>query len=269
MTSPGAPSMSATRAACARHEGPRHGLGATHLGPERWCALGLPADARGHRGGIGPEHHVRIEHGQERREVAAARGGEEGGDDLPAPVAVGVPGFRLALHPPPCPARELPGGVEGAADDRRDLVEGQVEHVVEDEGDAFRRGQPLEGDEERQADRIGERHVVIRSRRGARNRLGGMRVEALLLPEPPRTEHVEADAADHRRQPAAKVADVAGIGTAHAKPRLLHGILGLRPRAEHAIGDRLEVRAGRLELSGKLVLFGHRVTVLRRASSWR
>ena len=37
-----------------------------------------------HRGGVGPEHDVRVEHREQRVEVAAARGGEEGVDDLRA-----------------------------------------------------------------------------------------------------------------------------------------------------------------------------------------
>ena len=47
------------------------------------------------------------------------------------------------------------------ADDRRDLLKGQVEHVVKDEGDAFGGLQRVEHDQQRDADRVGEHGFLV------------------------------------------------------------------------------------------------------------
>src|SRR5215212_1510691 len=65
-----------------------------------------PRRARG--SGVCPEHDFRIEHREERVEVAAARGGEEGVDDLPLAAEIGVGSRGRPPHAAACPARQLP-----------------------------------------------------------------------------------------------------------------------------------------------------------------
>ena len=73
-------------------EGVGHGVGAADLGRERegGRARADAGEARGHGGGIGADHHVGIEHGEQRGEIVAARGGEEGRHDLALARAVGL-----------------------------------------------------------------------------------------------------------------------------------------------------------------------------------
>src|SRR5690349_20961991 len=66
-----------------------------------------------------------------------------------------------------------------------------------------------------------------------------------------------APAPDHSGQPAPQVADGALIAAVEPQPCFLHRVLGFADRAEHAVGDRLEVRTALLELPGKPVLLGH------------
>ena len=75
-----------------------------------------------------------------------------------------------ASHPPAGPAGQLARGGGRAADDRRDLVERKVEHVVQDEGQTLGRRQGVEHDQQRQPDRVGEQRLVRRiDRIGARH----------------------------------------------------------------------------------------------------
>jgi hypothetical protein len=71
------------------------------------------------------------------------------------PDEIGVWG-PAATHAAPRAARELPRRLCGTADDRRDLLERHREHVVQDEGEPFRRRQPVEHDEQCEPDRIRE-----------------------------------------------------------------------------------------------------------------
>ena len=85
-TAPGAPSTSAKRAARARPEN----VPATSRAPAH-----LPRCAGAHGRVVGPEHDPLIEDRQQRFEVALARGSEEGFDDLPLAVGIGVRGGKL------------------------------------------------------------------------------------------------------------------------------------------------------------------------------
>jgi hypothetical protein len=63
-------------------------------------------------------------------------------------------------------------------------------------------------------------------------------------------QHVEADPADRGGQPGPQVADRSGVAAVQPQPALLDRVLGLARRAEHAVGNRLQVRAPLLELHG-------------------
>ena len=71
---------------------------------------------------------------------------------------------------------------------------------------------------------------------------------------------IEGEARDDRRQPATQVVDRRGIGPARAEPGVLHGVLGLDLRAEHAVRDAAQVGAMLLEALGEPVGVGHSVT---------
>ena len=58
---------------------------------------------------------------------------------------------------------------------------------------------------------------------------------------------IEAHAPDHGRQQPADVLDLAGVGSSQPQPRLLHRVLGLGMRSEHAVGERVETRPALLE----------------------
>ena len=72
-----------------------------------------------------------------------------------------------------------------------------------------------------------------------------------------RSQHVEADPPDDRRQPGPQVLDVARVGAAQADPGFLDGVVRLGHGAEHPEGDAAQVGAVRLEAFGEPVLIVH------------
>ena len=233
------------------------------------CGDGLrAADQRGHartrRTAVRSNDDVGVEDGQQAVEVALARGGQERVDDGPLAVEVDVRNGR-ALDASTGPARELSGRRRRPADDGRDVVERQREHVVEDEGDAFGGRQGVEDDEQGEPDRIAEQRLLlgIEAVLRAHDRIREMRLQRRLAPRPARSQHVEADATDDRRQPGAQVLDLGRVGAAQADPGFLDGVVGLAHGAEHPEGDAAQVGAVGLEALGEPVLVGHRSAFLR------
>ena len=126
------------------------------------CAPRTSLDAPTRGGAVGSEHDVRVEHGEKRVEVAAARGGEEGFDDLPLAGEVGAGSLSRSLHPAAGAAGELPGCGRRATHDGGDLVEGDGEHVVQHEGEPLGGSQRFEHDEQRETDRVGQQRFLLR-----------------------------------------------------------------------------------------------------------
>ena len=87
--------------------------------------------------GIGAEHRLRVEERHQGLEVAFTRGAQEGVDDRPFALDVAVRFRNTALNASPGPARQLPRGDRRAIDDRRDLSEGHIKHVMQDEREAL------------------------------------------------------------------------------------------------------------------------------------
>ena len=143
------------------------------------------ADDAGHvrpaRPTVGPQHDVGVEDGDQSLEVAVTRRREERVDDLALPGEVGV-GLRCTLHPTAGAARELACRRRCAVHDRRDLVEGHGEHVVQHEREALGRLEHLEHDEQREADRVGEERLLlgVDAVRRADDRVGHERLERVL-----------------------------------------------------------------------------------------
>ena len=191
--------------------------------------------------------------------ILGARGREESADNGAVAREFRFVRARLALDAPPGAARELAGCFRGSVDDRRDLVEGQVEHVMQHEGDAFRRGQLLQHDQHGEADRIGEHRLMLEAARvGLADRgLGDAGAERILATLLAGAQHVEADAGYDGGEPAAEIADLRRVGTREPQPGFLYGILRLGGRAQHAVGDTLEVAAIGLELLFEKIFFAH------------
>ncbi len=224
------------------------------------------ADLRGcahlHGCGVGSEHDLGVEHGEQRGEVTAARGSEEGVDQLSLAGDVGAASGSRSLHAAACAARELPCRGRGAAHDRGDLVEAQVEHVVQHERDPLGRRQCFEYHEQREADRVGQERVVLGIAPGvaARERLGRVRapLQRLFGPRRARAQHVEAQPCDDGRKPSPEVLDSARVSAAEPQPGFLNGVVRLAPRAEHPVGDRPQVTPVLFESLRQPFVFDHR-----------
>ena len=91
--------------------------------------------ARPRRTTVGAKHHLGIEHGDKRVEVALPRGREERIHDRALAREITVGSRRCSLHPAAGAARELSCRLRGPLDHRGDLVERYGEQVVQHEGE--------------------------------------------------------------------------------------------------------------------------------------
>ncbi len=228
---------------------PRDGLGAVDQGPE----------ARTRVAAVGPQDDVWVEDREEALEVALTRGSQERVHDGPLAIQVDVRHGRT-LDAATGPARELPRRRRCPTDDRPDLVERHREHVVQDEGDAFGRRQRVQDDEQGEPDRVAQQRLLlgIEAGLGAHDRVRDVGLEGRLAARPARSQHVQADPSDDRRQPRPQVVDVGRVGAAQADPGFLDGVVRLGHGAEHPEGDAAQVRAVVLEPFGEPILVVHR-----------
>ena len=130
---------------------------------------------------------------------------------------------------------------------------------MEDEREPLGRPQRLEHDEQSEADGVRDHGFVLRVR-PIPERDDGLRqprAAVFLAAGPAGAQHVEADAAHDRREPAAQIVDAAGVGTAQPKPGLLKGVVRFAHRAKHPVRHRLQVASILLELPGQPVLLAH------------
>ena len=137
---------------------------------------------------------------------------------------------------------------------------------MQHEGKPLGRRQGLQHHQKRGADGIG--HFRIAPVRIVSEGFRNMRPHRLLAPRFARAQHVEADAGDDRGQPAAEVFDRAGVGTAQPQPGLLHGIVDLAGRAQHAVGHCPQAGPVGLELLSQKFFLVHSVTFPCRVPSW-
>lgn len=171
---------------------------------------------------VSPEDDVGIEHGNQCIEVAILGRGEEGVHHDPLPREVRVGSRSLATYPATCSAGELPRGGRAALDQRRDLVEGQGEHVVQHEGEPLGGRQHFQHHHQRESDRIGEQCLVfgIHSGMGADDRFGDAQVERILPSMRPRPQQVQTDPSHHSGKPAAEVLDPGSVCAGQSQPGL-------------------------------------------------
>jgi len=233
------------------------------------CTTHHVGDGRTQDAAVRADHDVRIQHGDQRLEVASSGCGEERVDHPALAGEVSVRGRSCPLHPAPASTRELPRRRRRAPGDRRDLVERDAEHVVQHERQPLGRRQRFEDNEQRQPDRIGQDGLVlgVDPVRATDDRVGHADVERLLAPRSPRAQHVEADPGGDRRQPATEVLNLAGVRSARPEPRLLHGVVRLAQRAEHPERHRPQVGPVLLEPLRQPLVLAHPVTLLRPAVS--
>jgi len=200
------------------------------LAGDRRRAAHYGGRGRSHGAVIGPQHHVGVEQRDERVEVAATRGAEEGVDDDALTREIGIRGPEVrALHASSGATRELSRRDRRSADHRPDLVERQLEHVVEHERETLRGREGVEHDEHREPDRVGK-HGFLLGLEPAFGRDDGVRdvdLERFLAPDAARSQHVQAHPRDDRGEPPAEVLDLARVRAADAQPRVLHRVVGL------------------------------------------
>ena len=237
MTTPAAPLINTGRSTAAGLA-PRRACRATAS-----CAANDPGRSRAARAEVDSQDDVGVEHGDQCVEVTTASCQEEGIDHRTLTGEVGIWDLG-APYPTPCPARELPGGCRGSIDHGGDLLEWQIEHVMQNEGQPLSGSQGIEYDQERQADRVGKECLALWSKFSHRadDRIRETYLEGILAPDLACSEHVQTDAGDDRRQPSTKVLDVVRLGPTDSNPGVLDSVVSLGERAQHPIGDGSKLR---------------------------
>ena len=239
-----------------RDPGPPGELLATADAP-RTCAVGAHRTAAS----SALEHDVGVEQREQRVEVAAARGREEGVDDLALPAQIGVRRRRSR------PARGAGRGWRAAGPRpasaptmRRDLVERHGEHVVQHERQPLGGRQRVEHHQQREADRVGQHRFVLGV--GVGRRLGD-RIGHAARPAAPRAATCASAACPGTPGRRPSSASRPGCSTPPVSARLSRSqasctasSASLR-RAEHPVGHRPQMGAVRLEPLRQPVLFVH------------
>ena len=211
------------------------------------------------RAEIAAQRHVGVQNGDQPIQVAGTSGGEESVDDGVLGHQVGVRAGRGLLNALPCPAGQFAGGLRRPLDDRRDLVERDREHVVQDERQSFGRCQGVQNHEQRQSHRIGQHRLMLGIdvadpvddgvRHPGDSSSRGRARRARKVFEQIRATTVVSHASRLSIWPAS--------APAQSQPGLLHGILGVVDRAQHAVGHRTQMRPGGLESRCQVRVRGH------------
>jgi hypothetical protein len=168
-------------------------------------------------------------------------------------------GHGRALDAATAAARELPRRRRSSAHDRCDLVERHGEDIVQHEGDPFGGREGVEDNEQCEPDGIAQQGFLLgidpllRTQDGIRE----VGLEGRFAARLARSQHVEADPPDDRRQPGPQVVDIARVGAAEADPGFLDGVVRLGQGTEHPKGDAAQVGAVCLEAFREPVLVVH------------
>ena len=174
---------------------------------------------RAARPGVGAQHDVGVEHARRARRSRRARAAAKKASTTSRWRARSGSGVvRRALHPAPGPAGQLAGGGRRAVDDRwrsrrtarRTCRAARTPAARRAAASRARPAAP--GRPSRRA----APRARGRRRRAGRRRVGHVRLQRLLGAGAARAQHVEADPGDDRRQPAAEVLDLVGVGAAAA-----------------------------------------------------
>jgi hypothetical protein len=155
----------------------------------------------------------------------------------------------------PCTRRR-----RSAPNHRRDLLERQLKHIVQNERQPLGGTERVEDHEQGEPDGIGHQRLLLWLQLAVEDHDGVRQVAlvGLLATDVARPQHVQRDARDDGGQPPTQVVDFARVGAAHANPGLLHGVFGFGHRPEQSIRDPSQPTAMLLEAFGLEVLFRHR-----------
>ena len=118
--------------------------------------------------------------------------------------------------------------------------QGEFEQI---EGDPLLGAQSFEDDQQGEPDLVALLGLGSRADVGVDEVFGQPHAGVGLARHAGGLEHVEAEPAGHRGEPAAQIADLVVTGPRVAQPGLLHDILRLGDTAEHPVGDRDEMRS--------------------------
>ena len=140
-----------------------------------------------------------------------------------------------------------------STNDRSDLFEWYVKDVVQHEGDPFGGRQGVEDNEQCEPDGIAQYGFLLRidTLHRTHDRIRDVGLQRHFAARLARSQHVETDPPDDRRQPGPQVVNSARVGAAEADPGLLDGVVRIGQGAEHAIGDAAQVGAVCLEALGQ------------------
>jgi len=129
-------------------------------------------------------------------------------------------------------------------EDGGDPVERHAERVVQHEGEPFGGAERVQDHEQGDAHGVGEHRLLL-----GVGIAGGRRfVERDLAAGRAGAQHVQADPGDDGGEPRPLIADVVAVGPSEPQPGLLHRVVGLARRTEHAVRDRVQVRPVLLEV---------------------
>ena len=155
---------------------------------------------------VGAQHDVRIEDGEKRSKSPAREAARKASTTAHWPSrstsGTGAPWTwrraRLA---------SLPGGRRRSTNDRGDLFEWHGEDVVQHEGDPFGRRQGVEDNDQCEPDGIAQQGFLlgIGSLHRTHDRIGDVGLQRHFAARLARSQHVETDPPDDRRQPGPQV----------------------------------------------------------------
>ena len=143
------------------------------------------------------------------------------------PLRHGIVVGGCAAHAATRAACELPRRLRCPSDDRGDVIEGHVEHVVQHKCNALCRWQRIEQDQEGHADRIGEHCLFLRAFAGSDCCNVATRIirRQLLAPADPPFHRIETDARNDAREPAFEIRNARNIRAADPQPAFLQRVV--------------------------------------------
>ena len=140
------------------------------------------------------------------------------------------------------------------------LLETDAEDVVQQEGGALERRQSLERHHQGQRDVVDL--IVVSFDEG----FGQPRPDIGFAPPPRRLQLVEAETGDDAAQIGFRFENGAAVGVEPAQERVLHHVLRVRDRPQHAIGDANQPRTQRIEAESRVLGRRRRHHAARRCS---
>jgi hypothetical protein len=134
-----------------------------------------------------------------------------------------------------------------------DFAEREIEHVVQQEGSPLERRQPVQHQQQRYGQILGQLGAAVgREGRGVDNRLRQPGTDVFFMPRARRSQYIEANPRRRGHQKRPRVRHFAAVGRMPAQAGLLHRILGVGDRAKHAVCETEQAAAVRLEARGRI-----------------